>query len=105
EAERLQYGGEKQVVLVAIAAAALVHELALQGIEVERQRPVEQRVEVLERDAGGVALVDEAQRVERGCAGSTVADASEIGVQVQLAGAGPARCLDLLRCPHFRYLH
>ncbi|MEV0201140.1 hypothetical protein [Nonomuraea sp. NPDC050691] len=46
--------------------------------------PAEDDVEVLERDGGDVRAVDGAQRLGGGGAGSVVADAGEVGVQVEL---------------------
>ncbi len=41
---------EQQVLLEAIAAAAAVDELCLQRSQIEPDRPLEQRIEVLEGD-------------------------------------------------------
>ena len=55
---------EQQVVLVAVAAALLLHHLVLQRLRVERHRPMQQRIQILERDGLRVQAMDLAECFE-----------------------------------------
>ena len=50
EADALERALEQQVVLVAITATPLRDELLLQRLDVERHRPAQQRIQILEGD-------------------------------------------------------
>ncbi len=83
ESERLEHGGEKRVMLKAIAAASRGHELRLQIAQVERDAATEHDIQVFERNGRDVR---EVQRLERlGCRveDSVVADAREIRYEVE----------------------
>jgi len=56
--ERLKRRREQQVLLEAVAAATVAHQLALEIVDRERHPDAAVRVEVLERDRGRVGAVD-----------------------------------------------
>jgi hypothetical protein len=66
EAQRLEHREEETVLLEAVAAAARVHELGLDRLELEDDGPTEQHVDVLEGDAAHVRVRDRPQRLEGG---------------------------------------
>ena len=71
-------GLEQQVLLEAVAAAALIDELALEVLELERDRDPAARIEVLERDRGDVRAVQLGQS-----RAAAQPDAREIRVEVE----------------------
>jgi hypothetical protein len=83
EADALERMLEQEIVLVAIAATSLRHQLLLQRADIERHGPVQQRIQVLERDFLRVQAMDLAQRVQLRRRRSAVADAFEIGVEIE----------------------
>lgn len=58
KAERIERVFEQQVVLVAIAPAAVAHHLLLQRLHIEANRPPYQRVQVFKRDGFGMPDMD-----------------------------------------------
>ena len=83
EAKRLQRMQENQIVLVAITAAAAREDLVLQRGEIELYRSAQERVEIFERDRLRVLPMQCRQRLQRRICPATVADAGEIGVDVE----------------------
>ena len=83
EPERAEHVVEQEVLLEAVAAAAAVHELALERRQIEPDGPTDERVEVLERNRERVQRLQRAQRLERRGARPRVADALEIRVDVE----------------------
>jgi hypothetical protein len=84
--QRPQRRSQQHVVLKAVAAAPLVHELALQVVELERDRDAAVGVEVLERDRGDVGAMDLGQ------AGAG-ADPDPFQVGSQIHGPGDSRAV------------
>src|SRR4030095_13415453 len=84
EADALESMLEQEIVLVAIAATSLLHELLLQRADVERQRPMQERIQILESDFLRMQAMNLAQRFQLRRGGSAVADALEVGVEVEL---------------------
>src|SRR5690606_8360767 len=74
---------EQEVLFVAVAAAAGLHELVLQRLHVEPDRPAEERIEVFERDRSRMRLVHRLQHGERRLARPLIADTPKIGVEVE----------------------
>ncbi len=64
ESERLEDGGEERILFKAIPASAAGDQLCLQRVQVERDRPLEQYIEILKRDTGRVSQVKSAQGLE-----------------------------------------
>ena len=60
----LKRRGQQQVLLEAVAASPLMHELALEILLGKRYRNPTMRIEVLERDRGRMCTVDGLQRRE-----------------------------------------
>ena len=83
--EALERRREQQAVLVAVAAAAPGDQLGLHALEVDGDPAAERDVEVLERDRGDVRAVERRERRRPGRAGGVVADAPQIGGQVEEA--------------------
>src|SRR5262249_24107810 len=83
EAERIERRPEQDVVLEAVAAAAVAQELLLQRRQVEPDRTAQERVEILERDRERMPEVEAAQRLQRRRARSAVADTPEVGVEIE----------------------
>ncbi len=75
--------GQQVVVLEAVTAAPCRHELRLQRGDVQAHRPAQERVDVLEGDAPDVAQDELPEGVERRAAVAVVADAAEVGVEVE----------------------
>jgi hypothetical protein len=73
---------EERHLLEAVAAAARVDDLRLQGVEIEARAPAEQHVEVFERHVRHVRGEEAGKGVERGSGRSTPPDAVEIGVEL-----------------------
>ena len=86
EPEHAQHMLEQQVLLEAVAAAAVLHELALERIEIEQHGSARERIEVLEWNGLRVALLQAAQRVEGRGTRPRVADAFEVGIEVEHFG-------------------
>jgi hypothetical protein len=79
-------------VLEAIAAAPAVDQLRFDIFQVERYRPAEQDVEVLEQDVRRVRQVQRVEHRARRFQLAAVADALEIRLQIQVAhGRVPPR--------------
>ncbi len=78
-----QQGGEQAVELVTEPAAALAHDLVEESSFVQNDGPPEMDVQVFEWDRQHVAAVQPAQNIERRLARPIVADAFEIGGNVQ----------------------
>lgn len=74
---------EQRVLFKAIAAASLVQQLGLDGMQVKVGNLAKQRVEVFERDGPQVRRLQRRQPVERVRDGGGEAEAGEIGVGVQ----------------------
>src|SRR6185437_9508282 len=72
----------QQILLEAVAAAPGMHELLLEGSQIQARGPPQQRIEVFERNRERVPEVDRAQGLEYRCARTGVADALEIGIEV-----------------------
>ena len=83
EAERAQDLQQHAVVLEAIAAAPRLDQLVLQQFDVEPDRQPQQRIQILERDRLRMQELDRAQRLQRRCARPVIADADEIGIEVE----------------------
>ena len=75
EAERGERVLEQQILLEAIAAAAALHELVLERVEIEPHGHAGERVEILERNRERVMRLQRAQRLERRAARARVTDA------------------------------
>lgn len=69
--------------LEAIAAPAAVNQFCLNVRKLERDRSIQQHVEVLERDVLDVTKNDCVERGEGGCRRSPIADALEVGRKVE----------------------
>ena len=82
ESELGEDGEEQGVLLEAVAAAAVVDELALEGGELEVDGAAEEDVEVLERDGLDVRGHDRVQGVEGRRARPVIADAREVGIEI-----------------------
>ena len=76
-AERLERGLQQEVLLEAIPAAVFGHELSLEVLGRQRHRDAPARIEVLERDGGGVRPMD-----PRRCWLAAQADAGQVGVEI-----------------------
>ena len=98
KAERIECRLEQQVVLEAVAAAPAAHELLLQRGKIEPHRTAQEGIEILERNRQRVAQMERAQRLQRRRARSAVADAPQIGVEIDPFGhRGAAQpCLPLM---------
>src|SRR6185312_1521268 len=83
EAELAERGAEQGRLLEAVAAAALVHELRLQALDVEPDRTAEQHVYVLERDVAHVRVEDAGERVVGRARAPAPLDALEIGIEIE----------------------
>jgi hypothetical protein len=83
EAERFQRVHEEEVVLEAVAAAPAADELLLQGGDIERDRPAEEGIEILEGDRLRVQAVQVGEHGRRGGARPVMADARQIGVEIE----------------------
>ena len=84
EAERLEHEQEEPVLLEAVPAPPLAHELVEERRRVERNRPLEQDVEVLERNRARVRERDGVQHRQRRLTRALVPDAFEVAVQSML---------------------
>lgn len=88
EADRDQRRPQQQVLLVAIAAAPALDQLALQRIQVQPRRLAAEGIEVLEGDRRRVPPHQRLQRPEVGRHRAVLADAAEIGVEIEAVGHG-----------------
>ena len=70
--------------LVAIAAALVMHELLAQRRQIEPNRPFCEDIEVFERDRRGMTSDDRPQHRKRRLARAGIADSREIAVDVAL---------------------
>ena len=86
EPEHAQHVLEQQVLLEAVAAAAVLHELALERVEIEQHGSARERIEVLEWNGLRVALLQAAQSLEGRGTRPRVADAFEVGTEVEHCG-------------------
>ena len=83
EAEGAQHVQEQRVVLEAVAAPAPAGRACAAAIAaIEPDRPAEQHVQILERDPAGMVGLEGRQRGQRGLGRAAIADAAEIGVEV-----------------------
>src|SRR5579859_204230 len=83
EPQGRQRRAEERVLLEAVAAAPRADELGLQRAEVQRNRPAEQRVQVVEGDGVGVQPMQGAKDIEGRFARAVEADAREVGVEIE----------------------
>jgi len=74
--------GEQAVVLEAVAPAATVDQLGVHRLGRNVDSALQEHVDRLERDRGGMQAMQGAQRRQAGVARAVVADAGEIGVEV-----------------------
>ena len=83
EPHRLEHLEKKTVLLEAVAAPSPPDQLVEDGLRAELDRAPEQHVQVLERDRLRVGRRERVQRRQRRRARSGVADAGEVGVEVE----------------------
>src|SRR5262249_24611719 len=83
EAQRLQGRRQQGVLLEAVAAAPAAHQLRLQALQVEQDRPAQEDAQVLEGDVRGVGEVERVQHRKGRRAVARVADARQVGVEVE----------------------
>ena len=79
EADTLKDRREQQVLLVAVAAPALPHQLVLQGREIQRHGPAEHHLQVLEGDRRHMRAMQGTQRFKAGLRLPLVADSGQVG--------------------------
>src|SRR5581483_6827646 len=84
EAHRPEHVEEQPVALEAIAAAARSDEFALERFRIETDRTPQHHVQVLERNRAQMLLLQRRQHVDGRLARSLIADAPEIGVEIDL---------------------
>jgi hypothetical protein len=75
-------------VFEAVAAAAAGHELGLEACQIQANRAAQKNVEVFEGNVRGVRQVQRVQYVEGRLPVAGVADAIEIGVQIEWQWVG-----------------
>jgi hypothetical protein len=86
EAERGERVQEQAVLLEAVSAAPLPHQLFEDGVGREVDAAAEQDVEVLERDRLRVGGGQGTEQREGRRAGAVVADARQVGVEIEHGG-------------------
>ncbi len=91
EADRPQRRFEQQVLLEAVTAAPLMHQLLLQRRQVKLYRKTQQRIEVGKWDGRDVRGGQSAQRRHIGRYRTMPADAAQIGIQIDFARHSPLR--------------
>jgi hypothetical protein len=74
---------EKPVLLEAIAAPPVMHELLLKRLDVQPHRPSQQWIQILERNRLGMPRVNTAQDVECRRALPRVADSVEVSIKIE----------------------
>jgi hypothetical protein len=78
----MQDVAEKQVVLVAVAAASVPHEFLLERRRIEANRPSQKRIEVLEGNRLRVLKMHGCERVDAHRPRPCIANASAVRVEV-----------------------
>jgi hypothetical protein len=86
ELERSKGVIQEEVLLEAVAAAPIAHQLLLQRGGIEANRPSEQGIEVLERNRPRVARVNLLEGADRRRARAREADAREVGIEIEVSG-------------------
>ena len=76
--------------LVAIAATPPMHEFGLQRLRIDFDRAAKKGIQCLKRDPVGMAGMKRAQHREGCLAGPLVADAVEVGVEINAHSKGPS---------------
>ncbi len=86
EADALECGGEKRVLLEAVPAPTPLDQLGLEAIQVDPDRAAQEDIEVLERDRRGVCLMDSIEDLGRRGKRAGIADAGEVGSEIERGG-------------------
>ena len=81
-ADCFESGVHEACVFEAVAAAVAGDDLGLQAFRVEADGAPEEDIKAFEGDAGGVGAEDAGEGVVGRCAGASVVDACEVGVDV-----------------------
>ena len=111
KSQRPERGCEEGVLLEAIAASPSLYELVVERGDVETDTVLQQNIDVLERNGGGMIGDDGAQRRQGRLARPFIGDATQIGVEIEAVIHGhvssPRVCCimgsaDIARSPRFR---
>jgi hypothetical protein len=105
EAERLEQPGEGAVELVAPAAAAVAHDLAVVVLGVEHVSPAQVQIEVLERHRQHVRPVQAGERVGARLERAVVPDPGQVLADIHLRLRRPCAQAGERRGPHSGRIH
>ena len=81
--QRFQHRAEEQIVFEAIAPAAAGNEFGLEACQIQSNGAAQKDVEVFKGNVSGVRQVQRVQYIEGGLPLTGVADALQIGVQIE----------------------